>query len=70
MMVFVIAMLVAIYFVREERYTQISEKSVWATAFGTFKVHLKCYSDYLWGLINRFVFHRVNLYPDLLAVFH
>jgi MFS family permease len=56
MMVFVIAVLVTIYFVREERCTQISEKSVWATAFGTFKVDLRSHSDYLWWLINRFVF--------------
>jgi MFS family permease len=56
MVVFVIAMLVTIYFVREKRWESTSEKSIWATAFGTFKVDLKSHSDYLWWLINRFVF--------------
>jgi MFS family permease len=46
MMVFVIAVLVTIYFVREERCTQVSEKSLWATAFGTFKVDLRSHSNY------------------------
>jgi MFS family permease len=56
MVVFVIATLITIYFVPEKPWTQAAEKSVWETITGTFKVDLGRYSDYLWWLINRFVF--------------
>jgi MFS family permease len=56
MIVFVIGLLVTILFVPEKRLVLTSEDSVWATVLGTFKVDLRRYTDYLWWLINRFVF--------------
>jgi MFS family permease len=56
MIVFVISLLVTIFFVPEKRLVSTSAESVWTTVLGTFKVDLRRYSDYLWWLINRFVF--------------
>ena len=49
MVIFVIAMLVTIYFVREKPWKLTTEKSIWATAFGTFRVDLRSHSNYLCG---------------------
>jgi MFS family permease len=56
MAVFVAAMLITVLTVREERWTGVPEKSLWATVFSTFNIDVRRYPDYLWWLLNRFLF--------------
>ncbi len=56
MAVFTAAMLITVLTVREKPWTGAPEKPLWATVLGTFNIDVRRYPDYLWWLLNRFLF--------------
>ncbi|MFQ6015139.1 MAG: MFS transporter [Anaerolineae bacterium] len=56
MVVFLGAMLITVLTVHEERWGGVPEKPLWATVLGTFNIDIRRYPDYLWWLVNRFLF--------------